>query len=150
MGHVDVEQTPKRIVREDLLRKLVSCEEGQYYHQRLLDRLRESLVALDYFSRIDIQAHPEQAVEGRVPVRVALTPAKRDVYTAGLSYGTESGPGVRLGLERRYVNTRGHKALAQLDYAQKRQTQTMQYRIPASHRRPLVRDSRSQHVETSE
>src|SRR3546814_5527465 len=131
MGHVDFEQTPKRIVREDLLRKLVYWEEGQYYHQGRLDRLRESLVALDYCSRIDIQAHPEQAVEGRVPVRVALTPAKRDVYTAGLSYGTESGPGVRLGLERRYVNTRGHKALAQLDYAQKRKTLTLQYRLPA-------------------
>src|SRR3546814_9159618 len=48
-----------------------------------------------------------------------------------MSYGTESGPGVRLGLERRYVNTRGHKALAQLDYAQKRKTLTLQYRIPA-------------------
>src|SRR3546814_709565 len=131
MGRVDFEQTPKRIVREDLLRKLVYWEEGQYYHQGRLDRLRESLVALDYFSRIDIQPHPEQAVEGRVPVQVALTPAKRDVYTAGLSYGTESGPGVRLGLERRYVNTRGHKALAQLDYAQKRKTLTLQYRIPA-------------------
>ncbi|MFC3716113.1 autotransporter assembly complex family protein [Luteimonas soli] len=131
MGRVDFEQTPKRVVRERLLRKLIYWEEGQYYHQGRLDRLRESLVALDYFSRIDIQPHPEQAVEGRVPVHVALTPAKRDVYTAGLSYGTESGAGVRLGLERRYVNMRGHKALAQLDYAQKRKTLTLQYRIPA-------------------
>jgi len=131
MGPVDFEQSPERIVRERLLRKLIYWEEGQYYHQGRLDRLRQSLVALDYFSRIDIQPHPEEAVEGRVPVQVNLTPAKRDVYTAGLSYGTESGPGVRLGLERRYVNTRGHKALAQLDYAQKRKTLTLQYRIPA-------------------
>jgi translocation and assembly module TamA len=131
MGRVDFEQTPKRVVRERLLRKLIYWEEGQYYHQGRLDRLRESLVALDYFSRIDIQPHPEQAVDGRVPVQVALTPAKRDVYTAGLSYGTESGPGVRFGLERRYVNQRGHKALTQLDYAQKRKTLTLQYRIPA-------------------
>src|SRR3546814_1875955 len=57
MGHVDFEQTPKRIVREGLLRKLVYWEEDQYYHQGRLDRLRESLVALDYFSRIDIQPH---------------------------------------------------------------------------------------------
>src|SRR5690606_23252902 len=35
------------------------------------------------------------------------------------------------GLERRYVNRRGHKALSQLDYAQKRKTLTLQYRIPA-------------------
>src|SRR5690606_11477789 len=120
MGPIAFEQTPRRVVRDRLLRKLVYWKPGQYYHQGRLDRLRESLVALDYFSRIDIQPHPENAVDGQVPIEVALTPAKRDVYTAGLSYGTESGPGVRLGLERRYVNDRGHKALAQLDYAQKR------------------------------
>lgn len=131
MGPTSFEQTPKAVVRERLLRKLIYWKPGEYYHQGRLDRLRESLVALDYFSRIDIQPHPEKAVDGRVPIEVNLTPAKRDVYTAGLSYGTESGPGVRLGLERRYVNQRGHKALAQLDYAQKRKTLTLQYRIPA-------------------
>src|SRR3546814_14120273 len=124
MGHVDFEQTPKRIVREGLLRKLVYWEEGQYYHQGRLDRLRESLVALDYFSRIDIQPHPAEAVEGRVPVQVALTPAKRVVYTAGLRYGTARGPGVRPGLERRSVNPRRHKALAKPAYAQKRRTRS--------------------------
>src|SRR3546814_10707212 len=97
MGATTFTQAPKQVVNTQLLEKLVYWEEGGYYHQGRLDRLRESLVALDYFSRIDIQPHPEQAVEGRVPVQVALTPAKRDVYTAGLSYGTESGPGVRLG-----------------------------------------------------
>src|SRR3546814_254013 len=130
MGHVDFEQTPKRVVHERLLRKLIYWEEGQYYHQGRLDRLRESLVALDYFSRIDIQPHPEEAVEGRVPVQVALTPAKRDVYTAGLRYGPESGPGVRLGLERHSVNTRGPKALPHPDDAPKTKTPPLPHRLP--------------------
>jgi translocation and assembly module TamA len=34
-------------------------------------------------------------------------------------------------VERRYVNSRGHKALAQVDWAQNRKTATLQYRIPA-------------------
>ncbi|HVI59445.1 MAG TPA: autotransporter assembly complex family protein [Luteimonas sp.] len=131
MGPTTFTQSPKKVVRNRLLRKLVYWKEGQYYHQGRLDRLRQSLVALDYFSRIDIQPMPAQAVDHRVPVQVNLTPAKRDVYTAGLSYGTESGAGVRFGLERRYVNMRGHKALAQVDYAQNRKTLTLQYRIPA-------------------
>ena len=66
-----------------------------------------------------------------MPVQVTLTPAKRSIYTAGVSYGTDSGAGVRLGVERRYLNSRGHKALAQVDYAQRRKTLTLQYRIPA-------------------
>ncbi|MGY1458021.1 autotransporter assembly complex protein TamA [Luteimonas sp. A534] len=131
MGATRFVQAPKEVVDNSLLERLVYWEEGQYYHQGRLDRLRTSLNSLDYFSRVDITPHPEEAVDGRVPVEVTLTPAKRDVYTAGLSYGTDSGPGIRLGLERRYVNRRGHKALSQLDYARNRKTLTLQYRIPA-------------------
>ena len=55
-----------------------------------------------------------------MPVKVVLTPAKRSIYTAGLSYGSTNGAGVRLGVERRYLNHRGHKALAEIDWAQRR------------------------------
>ena len=136
MGHVGFEQTPNQIIDPALLGKLVYWDEGSYYHQGKLDRLRTSLVSLDYFSRIEIEPRTDEAAVAddgskRVPVKVTLTPAKRSIYTAGLSYGTDSGAGVRLGLERRYVNKRGHKALAQVDFAQKRKTATVQYRIPA-------------------
>jgi translocation and assembly module TamA len=131
MGPTTFEQVPEAVVHERLLQNLVYWNAGEYYHQGRLDRLRTSLMALDYFSRIDIVADPEQAQDRQVPVAVTLTPAKRDVYTAGLAYGTDSGAGIRLGLDRRYVNVRGHKALAQLDYAQNRKTLTLQYRIPA-------------------
>lgn len=110
---------------------LVYWEEGSYWHQGKLDRLRESLTKLDYFSSIDMEPHPDQAVDGWVPVDVTLKRAKRDIYTVGLSYGSESGAGVRGGLERRYVNRRGHKFNTQLDFAQKRKSFTTQYRIPA-------------------
>ena len=131
MGPTRFLQTPHEVVDYGLLEKLVYWNEGEYYHQGRLDRLRTSLGNLDYFSRIDITPRPEDAVDGEVPVDVALTPAKRDVYTAGIGYGTDSGPGIRLGQERRYVNRRGHKALWELDYARRRKTLSLQYRIPA-------------------
>ena len=130
MGPTTFVQQP-HIIRDDLLRKLVYWNEGDYFHQGRLDRLRTSLAKLDYFALVDISPDPSQAVDKRVPVTVTLTPAKRSIYTAGVSFGTDSGAGVRLGVERRFVNDRGHKALAQLDYAQKRKTLTLQYRIPA-------------------
>ncbi|KAF1686913.1 hypothetical protein B1992_05855 [Pseudoxanthomonas broegbernensis] len=118
--------------RPGLLEKLVTWEEGSYFHQGKLDRLRESLVRLDYFGAIDIQAHPEDAGDDyQVPVDVNLVLARRNVYTAGLSYGTESGTGVRLGVERRYVNARGHKLNWDLDWAQRRKSLLTQYRVPA-------------------
>ena len=133
MGDVEFTQAPNQIIRPELLEKLESWEEGEPYHQQHIERLRTSLASLDYFSRIDIVAKPDEASgpDRRVPVSVTLAPAKRSIYTAGLSYGTDSGAGVRLGVERRYLNSRGHKALAQVDYAQKRKTLTLQYRVPA-------------------
>ncbi|MCI2260490.1 MULTISPECIES: autotransporter assembly complex protein TamA [Xanthomonas] len=117
---------------QKLFDPLVYWKEGSYYHEGKLDRLRESLVKLDYFSVIDIQPKPEEAdANGEVPVDVNLTRAKRSIYTAGLSYGSESGAGVRLGVDRRYVNARGHKLSTQLDYAQKRKSFITSYRIPA-------------------
>lgn len=131
MGPTSFIQDPETIIRPSVLEKLIYWKPGEYYHQGRLDRLRKSLVALDYFSSIDIQPKPDEAVDKRVPVEVTLTPAKRSIYTAGLSYGTDSGPGVRLGAERRYLNTRGHKAKAELNYARNLKSLTLQYRIPA-------------------
>ncbi|GAB3101498.1 autotransporter assembly complex family protein [Lysobacter terrae] len=131
MGPMTITQTPKRIIRDSLIERLIYWDEGSYYHQGKLDRFRESLARLDYFAGIDIEPQPENAVDGRVPIKVTLTPAKRSIYTAGLSYGTDSGAGVRFGIERRYLNNRGHKLLSQIDWAEKRKTATVQYRIPA-------------------
>ncbi|HSR64705.1 MAG TPA: POTRA domain-containing protein, partial [Xanthomonadaceae bacterium] len=130
-GAANFSQAPEAIIRPQLLAKLVPWDPGDPYDQAQVDRLRQSLQALDYFGRIEVTPQPEAAQERRVPVGVQLTPARRSIYTAGLSYGTTSGGGVRLGVERRYLNSRGHKALAQVDWAQQRKTLTLQYRIPA-------------------
>ena len=132
LGKATFNQTPSPIIRDALLHKLVSWDEHQPYDVAELERLRRSLVALDYFGMVEVLPQSEQAGEGKiVPVQVNLTPAPRSIYSIGASYGTYSGPGISLGLERRYLNTRGHKALAQLDYASKRKLATLQYRVPA-------------------
>ena len=131
LGDATFSQTPKRIIRDKLLQKLVHWKRGEPYDEDKLDRLRRSLVGLDYFGLVDVSSKPEDAKDKLVPVQVDLTPAPRSIYTTGLSYGTESGPGVRFGVERRYLNSRGHKALAQVDYARDRKTLTLQYRVPA-------------------
>ena len=131
LGEATFAQAPKAIIRDRLLHKLVRWSPGDPYDEAQLDRLRRSLVGLDYFGVVDVASTPEDAHGRQVPVQVDLTPAPRSIYTTGLSYGTESGPGVRLGVERRYLNSRGHKALAQVDDARDRKTLTLQYRVPA-------------------
>lgn len=136
LGEVTITQAPNAIINDALLRKLVDWDSGDPFDEAKLEKLRRSLVSLDYFGMVEVLPQPEQAQQDpaqrkRVRVQVNLTPAPRSIYTAGASYGTESGAGVRLGAEQRYLNTRGHKALAQLDYARKRKTLTLQYRVPA-------------------
>ena len=136
LGEATFTQAPQAIIRDRLLQKLVGWTPGAAYDDDELERLRRSLVALDYFGLVEILPQPEQAQQGpakskAVPVQVNLTPAPRSIYSAGVNYGTDSGAGFSLGLERRYLNSRGHKALAQIDYAEQRKTATVQYRVPA-------------------
>jgi translocation and assembly module TamA len=131
LGDATFTQAPNPIIRDALLHKLVGWTPGDAYDDAELERLRRSLVALDYFGLVEILPQPDHARNRVVPVQVNLTPAPRSIYTAGVNYGTRSGAGFSLGIERRYLNTRGHKALAQVDYANKRKTATVQYRVPA-------------------
>jgi len=130
MGEAVFTQTVP-VIGTEVLSRLVHWQPGQEYHQERLDTLRRALRRLDYFTRIDLDTPLNQAQERQVPVNITLAPAKRTVYTTGVSYGTDSGSGFRLGMERRYVNPRGHKLGMQLDYTQNRKSLTTQYRIPA-------------------
>jgi translocation and assembly module TamA len=131
LGEAEFVQTPTPIIHEDVLRKLVGWTPGAAYDAAELERLRKSLVALDYFGLVDVSASPETAQNKQVPVQINLSPAPRSIYSLGLSYGTRDGAGYSAGIERRYLNQRGHKALAQIDWANTRKTLTVQYRVPA-------------------
>lgn len=131
LGEAVFVQTPEPVIRASILHGLVGWTPGDAYDADALERLRRSLAALDYFGLVDVTAQPENAQDKQVPVQVNLTPAPRSIFDFGLSYGTRSGAGFRAGLERRYLNQRGHKALAQIDWGNQRKTATVQYRVPA-------------------
>lgn len=118
-------------IRADLLARLPPWSPGAAYSQQQLLDLHNTLVGLDYFSRIAVRPLPEQASGTEVPVQIELSPGKREVYSAGLSYGTDSGAGLRLGAQRRWLNDRGHKAGIDADLRQRKRNVTALYRIPA-------------------
>ncbi len=117
--------------RPGLLENLVPWTPGEPYDQRELLRLQASLAELDYFGSIEVRPLPEQAEDGVLPVQVDLTAAKRTRYEAGVRYGTDTGLGLSGGMERRWVNDRGHKLRAQVGLAERRNDLAVQYRIPA-------------------
>jgi translocation and assembly module TamA len=106
-----------------------------------------------------VQPDVEHPHDGRVDVNVDLKPAKRSVYTGGPFIGTDTGLGLRLGLDRRWVNHRGHTWKNQLVIAQRLKTLGTQYQIPmpgphqrsldfgANYRQAITDSSRSRTLE---
>jgi translocation and assembly module TamA len=114
----------------EFLQRYIPWDPDQYYTTDELLALQQRLVDADYFSAVSVQPDLERKANGRVPVEVMLIPAKRTIYKAGAYVSTDTGPGARVGMERRWLNRRGHKIGAEVEYSQKLQEYTTYYRIP--------------------
>ena len=102
----------------------------EFYSAEKLLSLQQTLVDADYFSSVAVTPDIEHAANGVVPVDVLLVPAKRTVYTANLYMSTDSGPGGRLGVQRRWLNRRGHKLGGEIEYSTRLQEISTKYQIP--------------------
>jgi translocation and assembly module TamA len=114
----------------DFLERFVPWKEGDEYSSAEVLDMQRRLVNADYFATVTVTPQLAKAVENAVPVDVELTPAKRNIYSAALYASTDRGVGVELGAQRRWLNARGHKGRADIDYAQRYQAIELSYRIP--------------------
>jgi translocation and assembly module TamA len=115
---------------ETFLQRYVPWKEGDYYSTQQLLTLQQRLVDADYFSAVSVQPDLERASDDSMPIEVLLLRAKRTVYTADAYVSTDTGPGIRLGADRRWLNKRGHKLGAEIEYSQRLQEISTNYRIP--------------------
>src|SRR5699024_7209987 len=112
------------------LQRYVPWKPGDYFSQRDLLALQQRLNGADYFSVVSVQPDLKHKHEDTVDVDVDVEPAKRSIYTGGPFVGTDTGVGIQLGLERRWVNDRGHKWRNKLVLAQRLKTLSTFYTIP--------------------
>jgi translocation and assembly module TamA len=110
--------------------RYVPWREGDFYTQDQLLAFQQRLIDADYFAIAQVQPDIEHAHDGSVPITVMLAPAKRTIYTGGVFLGTDTGPGVRGGIERRWLNDHGHKLRLETLIAQRLSTALAQYQIP--------------------
>lgn len=125
----EVRYSPSQF-QDGFLQRYVPWQAGDDYSTAKLLGLQQRLVDADYFSSVAVQPLIDQKEGDTVPVEVLVVPAKRTVYTAGVYMSTDTGPGVRLGMDRRWVNRRGHKFRADLEYSQRLQSIGTTYQIP--------------------
>ncbi len=116
--------------REAFLERYLPFKSGDYFAQDQLLQLQQSLNGADYFSVVNVIPDVDAAKDGVVDVNVELAPAKRTIYTGGPFVGTDTGVGVRGGIEKRWVNDRGHKWKNELVLAQNLKTVSTLYTIP--------------------
>ncbi len=114
----------------EFLQRYIPWEPGEYYSPDELVAFQQRMVDADYFSTVSVQPDLEHSEGLEVPINVALAPAKRTIYTYGAYVSTDTGPGVKVGMQRRWVNDKGHKFQADIDYAQRVQSLSTSYRIP--------------------
>ncbi|RUL76848.1 autotransporter assembly complex protein TamA [Dyella choica] len=114
----------------DFLQRYVPFKPGDYFDQNQLLGLQQALNNADYFSVVNVMPEIPTAQDGVVDVKVQLAPAKRRIYTSGLFVGTDTGIGIRGGLEYRWVNSYGHKWKNDIVLAQRLKTLSSQYTIP--------------------
>jgi translocation and assembly module TamA len=123
---------------ENFLHEFVPWREGAWFNAEQVLNLQQRLVDADYFQLVSVQPNLDEKQDGAVPIDVVLNRDERTVYSGEVYYSTDFGAGVRVGAERRWLNRKGHKASAKLEYSQRLQEVAVGYKIP----RPS-RDDRS-------
>lgn len=127
-GEVDIRQ---EVLRPELVQRFVAIEPGDPYDVDRLLELQRALSETDYFARVEIHAEPETAgPDQRIPVRVVTEASDPRRYTVGAGYGTDTGPRFSLGVLLRHVNTRGHRARADLQLSGIEKAVGLRYGIP--------------------
>lgn len=121
----------QRIVRRDLLERYLPYRVGDPYNPAKLFELQSILYRTDYFSRVAVRGQLDRAAEHAIPVDIELTaPERRNKYSLGLGYATDTGIRGKIDWANRLFNTYGHKASASLQLAELENSVSFLYQMP--------------------
>lgn len=115
-------------LNDAVMRRYLPFQTGDVFSRDKLLVLTQRLLDSGYFDRVEVRPERDQGRE--VPVVVEVVPAARSRYRAGLSYGTDAGPGVEAEWLRRWLNARGHRGTVRTELSTKRALVGTEYTIP--------------------
>ncbi|MEJ2483902.1 MAG: POTRA domain-containing protein, partial [Gemmatimonadota bacterium] len=126
-------------VDEDILEPYVQFEQGEPYNSADLRELQSGLAGTTYFANVEIVPRRDLADENlQVPIEIHVLPRKTQRWEAGLGYGTDTGPRIRLASEFRRLNSRGHYADLDARISTTEQSLTGRYNIPVGLPNPAL------------
>jgi len=117
-------------LREELVRRYLRYEEGDWYNAEALLRTQFALDDSQYFSVVEVLPQERDRQKKIAPVRISSEPNRRNLYTIAVGYGTDTGARGTLGWEDRRFNRAGHRVRAQLRISDIESSAGVAYIIP--------------------
>ncbi len=118
------------VLEPTLLQRYIPFKRGDPYTIGALIDLQQALNDSDYFQRVEVSPGQPQLDSAEIPIDVLLTPRKRNRYSLGLGYGTDTGARTKLGWQIPRVNKHGHRFNSEAKVSQSGYSLTTQYRVP--------------------
>ncbi len=120
-----------------IIERLKPFKAGDAYSSAILADFNRSLNQSGYFTRVIARPVVSEADGLLVPVEVSLLHRPTDAFNVSVGAATDTGPRVRLGWERPWVNSKGHSVSSDIFISAPEQSVTADYRIPM---RNITRD----------
>ncbi|WP_372965767.1 autotransporter assembly complex family protein [Marinobacter sp.] len=115
---------------QSLLDQFVTFEPGDPFHAGEVAKLSRDLSNSGYFSGVDLDASPNSAEDGVIPVTIGLTPRERRSLAAGVGFSTDVGPRFRGNWREHYTNSMGHRRGLDTELSELRQNISGWYELP--------------------
>lgn len=126
-GDVSLKQN---VLNDDLLKRYIPFKKGSPYSLNQVIDLQQALNDSEYFKIVEVSPGQPQVDTAEVPITVKLEPRKRNQYTFGVGYGTDTGARTKFGWAIPRVNESGHRFSTEAKISELGYSLSAQYRVP--------------------
>lgn len=125
-----VTRIDQQAINEKLLRRFLRFTEATPYDANQLLRSQFALDDSLYFASVEVTAGEPDTASQTIPVDVHGEPNRRNRYSVGVGYATDSKARGTLSWENRRLNAAGHRLRSELKAAQVQQSIEATYLVP--------------------
>ena len=146
-GHFSLEQS---VLRDSHARRFLRFQPGEPWNSEQLLETQQALLGSGYYTTARLERGNPEPGHDQVPGTLYLTARPKMAWLAGVGVSTDTGPRLRLGVENRYLNDRGHRWRADGEISPVNRSLSSSYEIPLRDpvRDRLVLSSAYRHEET--
>jgi translocation and assembly module TamA len=118
------------VIEEPLVRRFVRYKEGDPFNAGELLRTQFALDDSQYFSTVEVLPEDRDTGDHIVPISIKAEPNRRNRYSFGVGYGTDTEARGTAAWENRRVNRRGHRFRTEIRASALTQSLDGRYIVP--------------------